>query len=122
MLTKLDSQGSTCIGEFVSSNMQAVLPAVSSPADTEVDSTSTVVNIPTPWMQSPATTAAIICFALRGDADQNLIVDFRDILYTIDYIFRDGDPPEPMVAGDVNCDGKVDFTDILDLIDYIFRG
>jgi hypothetical protein len=39
----------------------------------------------------------------------------------IDYLYRDGDPPEPFLSGDATCDGDVTVDDVVYLISYLFR-
>jgi hypothetical protein len=61
----------------------------------------------------------------RGDADCNGAVDGGDLVYIINYLFRDG--PTTCVlgtygrSGDVNCDGEVGPGDIVYLINYLYR-
>jgi hypothetical protein len=39
----------------------------------------------------------------------------------INYLFRNGPAPDPLEAGDANCDGVVDPADVVYLINYLFR-
>jgi subtilisin family serine protease len=59
-----------------------------------------------------------------GDADGNLTVDIADAVYLVNYIFDDGPAPvpEPLAAGDVNCDNLISLTDVVYLVNYIFGG
>ena len=57
----------------------------------------------------------------RGDCNGDGVVDIGDVVYEINYLFRNGPPPEPMSAGDVNCDGIIELGDIVFLINYVFR-
>jgi uncharacterized delta-60 repeat protein len=59
--------------------------------------------------------------ALRGDATRDGIINGADVVYMINYLFRNGDPPNPMQAGDCNCDGSVGGGDVVYLINYLFR-
>jgi hypothetical protein len=59
--------------------------------------------------------------ALRGDANGDGIINGADVVYMINYLFRNGDPPNPMQAGDCNCDGSVGGGDVVYLINYLFR-
>lgn len=56
-----------------------------------------------------------------GDASGDEEVDVDDVVYLISYLFRNGNPPEPMAEGDVNCDGGVEVGDVVCLINYLFR-
>lgn len=48
--------------------------------------------------------------------------NIADAVYLIHYIFSGGPAPDPIQAGDVNCDGAVNLGDAVYLIDFIFRG
>ncbi len=59
--------------------------------------------------------------APRGDANGDGVTDLGDVVYLINYIYRDGSPPDPLAAGDVNCDGIVNLGDVVYLINYLFK-
>jgi hypothetical protein len=40
----------------------------------------------------------------------------------INYVFKSGPPPEPLDAGDANCDGALNIGDAVYLINYVFKG
>jgi hypothetical protein len=56
-----------------------------------------------------------------GDTDNNGIFDLLDIIYMIDFKFKDGPPPEIMLSADVNNDTFVDILDITAMIDKKFK-
>ena len=58
---------------------------------------------------------------LRGDANGDWVVEAADIVYLINYLFKNGEPPDPLEAGDANCDGSVESADVIFLINYLFR-
>jgi hypothetical protein len=58
---------------------------------------------------------------LRGDANGDGIVDPADVVYLINYLFKEGPLPDPEEAGDANCDGVVDPADVVYLINYLFK-
>ncbi|MGB7062488.1 MAG: dockerin type I domain-containing protein [Candidatus Zixiibacteriota bacterium] len=58
---------------------------------------------------------------LRGDANGDGVVEVGDVVYLINYLYRDGDPPVPTEDGDANCDGVVDVGDVVYLINYLYR-
>ncbi len=63
---------------------------------------------------------AVVC----GDIDRNGEIDLGDILYLINYSYKNGPPPQcvPITAcGDVNVDGVVDVGDVLYLINYLYK-
>lgn len=63
---------------------------------------------------------------LVGDVNASGGVDVADVTYLVDYLFRGGPPPTPMLAGDTDCSGEPEFpvnvADLTTLVDYLFRG
>lgn len=64
----------------------------------------------TPWLFVP------------GDASGDKLVDVGDVVYLLNYLFKGGFEPNPMVSGDVNGDCKVDVGDVVYLLNYLFKG
>jgi len=59
----------------------------------------------------------------RGDANGNREVTIADAVYLVNYLFRGGDPPTPVLAvGDCTCEQEVTVADVVFLISYLFRG
>ncbi|NIN01795.1 MAG: M20/M25/M40 family metallo-hydrolase [candidate division Zixibacteria bacterium] len=58
---------------------------------------------------------------LVGDANGNGAIGPGDVVYLINYLFRQGPQPDPPQAGDANHDGEVGPGDIVYLINYLFR-
>lgn len=61
---------------------------------------------------------AFIC----GDANGDGLIDLADVVFLIDYLYRNGSAPFPYQAGDVTCDGLIDLADVVFLINYLFKG
>jgi hypothetical protein len=65
------------------------------------------------------------CFSLRypsiGDVNADGQVDPGDLVFLINYLFRNGPPPPSLEVGDVNCDEAVTAGDVVYLIQYLFR-
>ncbi len=57
----------------------------------------------------------------RGDCNGDGTIALSDVVYLINYLYRNDEPPHPMEAGDCNCDGVVDLGDVVYLISYLFR-
>ncbi|MEW6329257.1 MAG: putative Ig domain-containing protein, partial [Candidatus Micrarchaeota archaeon] len=57
-----------------------------------------------------------------GDATGNGFVEIDDVIYLINYLFRNGPVPLPLMSGDANNDGEVDISDIVYVINYLFYG
>ena len=58
----------------------------------------------------------------RGDCNRDGIINLADVIYLINYLYRNGLPPDPLEAGDTNCDGTVEIGDVIYLINYLFKG
>ncbi|NIN01126.1 MAG: M20/M25/M40 family metallo-hydrolase [candidate division Zixibacteria bacterium] len=56
-----------------------------------------------------------------GDCNGDAVVSPGDVVYLINYLFRNGSPPQPVETGDVNMDGEVDMSDAVYLLNYLFR-
>jgi len=61
---------------------------------------------------------------MRGDANADKKVSVSDVIFIINYLFKDGPPPSPFLLeqGDVNCNGHITVTDVVYLINYLFKG
>ena len=57
---------------------------------------------------------------LRGDVNRNLIRDIEDVIYLLNYIYKNGPAPNPPMAGDVNWDEVIDILDVYYLINFLF--
>jgi len=57
----------------------------------------------------------------RGDVTGEGVIDIGDVVYILNYLFKNGTPPSPMASGDTNCDGIVDIGDIIYLLNYLFK-
>lgn len=57
-----------------------------------------------------------------GDVNLDRKVTSADIIYSVNYCFKGGPAPLPLViAGDVNCSGTQTSADIIGLVNYIFK-
>ncbi len=56
-----------------------------------------------------------------GDASGDGQVEAGDLVYLINYLFRNGPPPDPLAAGDPNADCVVEGSDVVYLVNYLFR-
>jgi len=63
-----------------------------------------------------------LCDYVCGDANGDLMVNSGDAVYLVNYVFRGGSAPKPLVSGDANCDGKINIGDAVYIIVFIFRG
>jgi photosystem II stability/assembly factor-like uncharacterized protein len=57
----------------------------------------------------------------RGDADFDCDIDLGDVVFLLNYLFRNGEvPPRPETA-DADCDELIDIADAVVLLNYLFR-
>jgi hypothetical protein len=59
---------------------------------------------------------------LCGDANGDEAVNIGDAVFVINYVFKNGQPPEPLCAGDANGDGEVNVGDGVYNINHVFKG
>lgn len=59
---------------------------------------------------------------ILGDANSDGGVNIADIVYLVNYLFKTGPLPLPILdSGDANCDGGVNVADIIYLVAYLFK-
>lgn len=56
-----------------------------------------------------------------GDASGDGVVSLGDVVFILNYLFRNGPAPVPTMAGDLNCSGDVELGDAIYLLNYLFR-
>ncbi|MCJ7458592.1 MAG: dockerin type I repeat-containing protein [candidate division Zixibacteria bacterium] len=57
-----------------------------------------------------------------GDANHDMTVNVTDVIFLINYLFKNGPPPYPFVAADVNASCDINVVDVIYLINYLFKG
>ncbi len=57
----------------------------------------------------------------RGDIDSDTRFTMNDIVFIINYLYRDGPAPTPMEAADVDMSGSVNVADIAYLVNYMYK-
>jgi hypothetical protein len=70
----------------------------------------------------PASDSLSLIVFKYGDVNADGEIGPADVVYLINYFFRNGDPPDPLPAGDCNCNGSIDPGDVIYLLNYLFRG
>jgi hypothetical protein len=58
---------------------------------------------------------------LLGDSNGDGVIDIGDVVYDINYLFKSGPMPNPLLSGDANCDSVDDVGDVVYLINYLFK-
>jgi hypothetical protein len=57
----------------------------------------------------------------RGDCNSDGVINSADVVYLINYLFKNGETPNPLWLGDCNCDGVINSADVVYLINYLFK-
>ncbi len=50
------------------------------------------------------------------------VIDVGDAVYILNYLFKGGDAPDPLIEGDTTCDGIVNLSDAITILNYLFKG
>ncbi|MEE9443545.1 MAG: M28 family peptidase [candidate division Zixibacteria bacterium] len=58
---------------------------------------------------------------IRGDANGDRMVNVGDAVFLINFVFKGGPAPDPIVLGDAFCDSNVNIGDAVYLINHIFK-
>lgn len=82
--------------------------------------TETISNIKV-LPDQPTSRNVSLTKVLAGDADLDRMIDLKDIIFLINYLFKSGYPPDPLWTGDANCSQDVGISDIVYLINYILK-
>lgn len=63
------------------------------------------------------------CIGIRGNIDSDIeeIIDVSDLVFFVDYQFRNGDAPACTDEADLVVDGVIDVSDLVFMVDYQFR-
>ena len=73
------------------------------------------------WIGEEAEAVTEVVLYTCGDANSDDAVNSSDVVYLLNYLYREGYPPSPLEAGDVNLDSAVDGADVVYLINYLFK-
>jgi hypothetical protein len=58
----------------------------------------------------------------RGDANGDGTITLSDVVFLINYLYKNGPVPDPPAAGDANSDGQTELGDVVYLLNYLFKG
>ncbi|MGB2980447.1 MAG: dockerin type I domain-containing protein, partial [Candidatus Zixiibacteriota bacterium] len=56
-----------------------------------------------------------------GDCNGDGTIDVGDVVYLVNYLYKNGSAPDPVEAGDANGDDTVDVGDVVYLINYLYK-
>jgi hypothetical protein len=57
-----------------------------------------------------------------GDANADGLVDLADVIRILNYLYKNGEEPDPLQSGDANADEIIDIGDAISLLNYLFKG
>lgn len=72
-------------------------------------------------VQPPTVSGWIFTDVISGDANSDGAVDLSDIIYLLNYLFKDGIDPSPLSLGDLNEDGQVNISDVIALLNQLYK-
>lgn len=58
----------------------------------------------------------------RGDANADGLIGVGDLIFLINYLYKDGASPNPLELGDVTCDNDIRIEDVIYMVNYLFKG
>jgi hypothetical protein len=58
---------------------------------------------------------------VHGDCNGDGRIDLGDVVHLLNYLYKNGPPPQPPEAGDCNCDRTIELGDVVHLINYLFK-
>ena len=60
---------------------------------------------------------------IPGDVDLSFTeVDIADLVYLVDFMFTNGDPPPALNTADVDASCNIDISDLVYMVDFMFTG
>ncbi len=63
-----------------------------------------------------------LCWSVPGDASNDSLADIADVVFLLNYLFKEGPGPCVPEAADANGDGMIDVRDIIYMLNYLFKG
>ena len=58
---------------------------------------------------------------VRGDCNDDGVIDIADAVYLVNYLYKSGPAPDPQQAGDVNCDAGCELADVVFLLNFLYK-
>ena len=59
---------------------------------------------------------------INGDANRDGIINILDVVYLINYKYKGGPSPDPIIAGETDCIDPINILDIVYLINFKYKG
>jgi hypothetical protein len=61
-------------------------------------------------------------FYLTGDVTGDELINVSDVVFLVNYLYKQGPAPSPLLLGDLNCDDEIDVGDVIYLVNYLYQG
>lgn len=61
-------------------------------------------------------------FSLIGDVTGDELINVSDVIFLVNYLYKEGPAPSPLILGDVNCDDEINLGDLVYLVSYLYEG
>ncbi len=100
---------------------------VNPPADFSLQCSSPCIDVGDPGFPVPSSGGPRIDMGAyeylisTGDVYVDGKINVSDVIFLINYLFKNGPAPDPLLKGDVTADSLVNVQDIFHLINYLFR-
>ncbi len=65
---------------------------------------------------------SILVSSGKGDVTGDGEINLGDLVFLMNYLYKNGPAPAPLTNGDVNCDDKINLGDLVYLINYLYKG
>ena len=69
----------------------------------------------------PVASLAATFPSILGDLDNSETIDILDVVYLINYIYKEGPAPYPLMSADVDCAENINILDIVYLINFLYK-
>jgi subtilisin family serine protease len=60
-------------------------------------------------------------FDLTGDVTSDGLINVSDVVFLVNYLYKEGPAPSPLILGDVNCDDEINVGDVIYLVNYLYQ-
>lgn len=60
-------------------------------------------------------------FHLTGDVTGDELINVSDVIFLVNYLYKEGPAPSPLLLGDVNCDDDINVGDVIYLVNYLYQ-
>lgn len=58
---------------------------------------------------------------INGDANRSGVINALDVTFLINFLYKHGPEPNPIIAGDANCSGLINALDVTRLINFLYK-